>query len=109
MAAVDLEAIRKEGVDLVRRVRTLDESITGASTRVRPDRDCITVANRPLALAANESAAQFEHEVVAQPLVDRLADRYAQLDGSGDDRGFSNRSLLGRGKHAEILVVEPDN
>jgi hypothetical protein len=92
-AAIELMAIRCEGIDLVCGVDAPHQSLSGAAIRIAADYDNVVVASRPFALHPAKFRAAVENQVV--PLVsDGAKDPDAKLDCRQRDSRFRDRSLL---------------
>jgi hypothetical protein len=80
-ASVELEAIGREGIDLVGRVEASAKTFACSTIRVTPDHDDLAIATCPLALNPPELRVKVEDHVVSPALGDRLVDIDPQLRG----------------------------
>jgi hypothetical protein len=109
IALVEIDAVRRERVDLVSRVVALEQSVLRSTAAIAPDYEHVAASRCPLALDAGQPTAKIKDQVVSRAVADRLENVDAELDRRCDYRGFCDRTLLVGSEHDPMLVALSDN
>jgi hypothetical protein len=94
VAAFDIRAIGREGIDLSLHVDASDQPVTVSTRSVATQDYDIAMARRPFALHTNEAGSKLENQVVTPSFRDRRIDADPEFDRGMDDRRLSDRSFL---------------
>jgi hypothetical protein len=95
-AAIQIWAVRSDGVDLAGSIRPLSETFASAPRRVAAYPHDVAVEARVLALRTEKSGAEREDQVVAAALGNGSIDVEAMTNGIASDREFGDGPLSGR-------------
>jgi hypothetical protein len=98
IALFGVRAVRRDGIDLVRRVIPVDQSGSAASPSPRPHNDNVPDPGSPFALNAEKCRAQVEDQVVSF-VAERPRNTGTVLHRLERDRLFSQGALLVRRQH----------
>jgi hypothetical protein len=94
VAAIQILAVSRNGVDLVSGVGRPDVPVGPTTIGAGSNFDDLAAPNRPLALDPYKRWSQIEYEVVTLAFGERLQDAEAELRGGTSDRRLRNRALL---------------
>jgi hypothetical protein len=95
-AAIELQAVCRNRVNLVSRVATSDEAFGSSSGALTRHHERAAPAGCPLALNTEQLATEIEDQVVAAAFGDRRVHVDSELGGRVSNGGLGDRSLLVR-------------
>jgi hypothetical protein len=109
VARVEFMTVRRDRVDLSRRVRAPQLAVRGTPRRVAANDDDIAMPGRRLALNAHECRPEIKDEVVPLAICQRLEHTDVQLARGMGDCQLGNRTFFIRREHPPSIAAVPDD